>query len=370
MKVLVTGGAGFIGSYIVDELVRRGCQVRIFDSLDPQVHPTGEKPAYLNADAEFIQGDVRDKDALQKAMEGQEFVFHKAAAVGVGQSQYRIKHYVDVNTGGTANLLDLLVNTKHSVRKLIVASSQTSYGEGFCECPEHGRIKPEYRAEEQLKDNRWEHECPHCGAVMKPVPTPENAPLACKSIYALTKRDQEDMSFSIGGAYGIPVTAFRYFNVYGPRQSLSNPYTGVIAIFMSRLANGNQPVIYEDGNQSRDFISVHDIVQANMLAMENGASNGQVFNVGSEKSTTIREIALMLSDIYGVAIQPEITGQYRKNDTRHCTADTAKIRSVLGFLPRVSLRQGMEEVVEWSRGENAEDRFEQAARELSEKGLV
>lgn len=370
MKVLVTGGAGFIGSYIVDELIRRGHRVRIFDSLDPQVHPTHEKPDYLNPDAEFILGDIRDKDALQQAIEGQEIVFHKAAAVGVGQSQYRIKHYVDVNTGGTANLLDLLANTKHTIRKLIVASSQTSYGEGYCECPQHGRIKPEYRLEEQLKEGRWEHECPQCGSAMKPVPTPENTPLACKSIYALTKRDQEDMALSIGGVYGIPVTAFRYFNVYGPRQSLSNPYTGVIAIFMSRLANGNPPVIYEDGNQSRDFISVHDIVEANLLAMENGASNGQIFNVGSEKSTTIREIALMLADIYGVDIQPEITGQYRKNDTRHCTADTAKIRSVLGFQPRVSLRQGMEEVVAWSRGVKAEDHFEKAARELAEKGLV
>ncbi|MBN2327489.1 MAG: SDR family NAD(P)-dependent oxidoreductase [Candidatus Omnitrophica bacterium] len=370
MKALVTGGAGFIGSYIVDELVRRGHSVRIFDSLDPQVHANRDKPDYLNPEAEFIQGDVRDKDALQKALQDQEVVFHKAAAVGVGQSQYRIKHYVDVNTGGTANLLDLLANTNHSVQKLIVASSQTSYGEGYCECSDHGRIKPEYRSEEQLQNNRWEHECPHCGAVMKTVPTPEDAPLACKSIYALTKRDQEDMSLSIGGVYKIPVAAFRYFNVYGPRQSLSNPYTGVIAIFMSRLANGKQPVIYEDGRQSRDFISVHDIVQANMLAMEKEAANGLVFNVGSEKATSIREIALLLAEIYGVNIQPEITGQYRKNDTRHCTADISRIRAVLSFQPSVSLRQGLQEVVDWSRGVKAEDHFEKAARELSEKGLV
>jgi len=370
MKALVTGGAGFIGSSIVDELVRRGHDVRIFDSLDPQVHPRQEKPDYLNPNAEFIQGDVRDRDALEKAVENQEIVFHKAAAVGVGQSQYRIKHYVDVNTAGTANLLDILANSKHIVRKLIVASSQTSYGEGYCECPRHGRIKPEYRPEAQLKAGRWEHECPQCGSVMKPLPTPENSPLACKSIYALTKRDQEDMCLSIGGVYGIPVTAYRYFNVYGPRQSLSNPYTGVIAIFMSRLANGNKPVIYEDGRQSRDFISVHDIVQANMLALENDASNGKVFNVGTERATTIEEIALLLADIYGVSITPEITGQYRKNDTRHCTADTSRIRTALGFKPSVSLRQGLEEVVEWSRSVQAEDHFEKAARELSEKGLV
>ena len=280
MKVLVTGGAGFIGSFIVDELLRRGHQVRIFDNLDPQVHPNSTKPAYLNPEAEFIQGDVRNIDALRNAMQGQEVIFHEAAAVGMGQSQYQIKHYVDVNTGGTANLLDLLVNTNHSVQKVIVAASQSSYGEGMCKSPALGGVKPDFRREEQLKNGRWEHECPKTGSVMKPVPTPETASLDCRAIYAITKRDQEDMLLSIGSTYRIPCVALRYFNVYGPRQSLSNPYTGVLAIFMSRLANGKPPVIYEDGMQSRDFISVHDIVQANLLAMEKEA-NYEVFNVGS-----------------------------------------------------------------------------------------
>ncbi len=370
MKVLVTGGAGFIGSYIVDEMVRLGHRVRIFDALDPQVHPQGNKPAYLNPEAEFIQGDVRDIGALQNALQGQEIVFHKAAAVGVGQSQYRVKHYVDVNTGGTANLLDLLVNTKHSVRKLIIASSQTCYGEGNCECPAHGLIKPGYRSEEQLRSGRWEHECPHCGAVMKPVPTVESTPLTCRVIYALTKRDQEEMALGIGSTYGIPTVALRYFNVYGPRQSQSNPYTGVIAIFMARLANGREPVIYEDGLQTRDFISVHDIVQANRLAMEQDAANDQVFNVGTGTAVAIKTIAETLADIYGVAAAPGITRQFRKNDTRHCTADITKIRETLGFQPRVSLREGLAEVVAWSRTIQPEDRFEQAALELAKHGLT
>ncbi len=370
MKILVTGGAGFIGSYIVDEMLRRGHTVRIFDVLDPQVHPGGEKPAYLNPEAEFIQGDVRDIEALRKAIQGQEIIFHKAAAVGVGQSQYRIKHYVDVNTGGTANLLDLLVNTTHSVRKLIIASSQTCYGEGNCECPTHGLVKPEYRREEQLRAERWEHECPQCGAVMKPVPTVETTPLTCRVIYALTKRDQEEMALGIGATYGIPTVALRYFNVYGPRQSQTNPYTGVIAIFMARLAHGRPPVLYEDGWQTRDFISVHDIVRANCLAMEQDAADYQVFNVGTGTATSIRQIAEMLAEIYGVGIAPHITRQFRKNDTRHCTADITKIRETLGFQPRVALREGLAEVVEWSRTIQPEDRFEQAAFELAKHGLT
>ncbi len=369
MKVLVTGGAGFIGSYIVDELIRRGHTVRIFDSLDPQVHPQGKPPEYLNPQAEFIQGDIRAIEALKQAIEGQEIIFHEAAAVGMGQSMYKIKHYVDVNVSGTANLLDLLVNTKHSVQKLIVAASQSSYGEGCCECPERGVIKADFRPEEQLKQKQWEYLSP-TGKVMKPVATPETASLDCQAIYALNKRDQEDMVLSIGKTYGIPAVALRYFNVYGPRQSLSNPYTGVLAIFMSRLANGKPPVIYEEGLQTRDFISVHDIVQANLLAMEMEEANGEVFNVGTGIPTSIKEVAHLLAEVYNTSIQPEITGQYRKGDTRHCYADINKIQNKLGFKPKVDLRSGLEELVEWSRTTEAVDLFEQASQELSERGLA
>ncbi len=370
MKILVTGGAGFIGSHLVDELIQRGHSVRIFDSLDPQVHPNGEKPEYLNPEAEFIQGDVRDIDALGKALNGQEVVFHEAAAVGMGQSQYMIKHYVDVNTGGTANLLDLLVNTKHSVQKVVVAASQSSYGEGCCACPEHGAVKPDFRGEEQLADHRWEHECPQCGAVMKPVPTPETTPMDCRAIYAIGKRDQEDMVLSIGQTYDIPSVALRYFNVYGPRQSLSNPYTGVLAIFMSRVANGNPPVVYEDGLQTRDFISVKDIVQANILTMEKDEANYKVFNVGTGLATSIDEVARALAKVYDSPLEPEITLKYRKGDTRHCYADLTKIKAALGYEPSVSLLDGMKDLVEWSHTTTAEDKFDEAAKELAKRGLA
>ncbi len=370
MKILVTGGAGFIGSFIVDELVRRGHSVRILDNLDPQVHPNEAKPDYLNPEAEFIQGDVRDSEMLNKALDGCEIVFHEAAAVGMGQSQYLIRHYVDVNTCGTANLLDLLVNTKHSVQKLIVAASQSSYGEGCCECPEHCRIKPDFRSEEQLQQKRWEHECPQCGAVMKPVATPESTPMDCRAIYAMTKRDQEEMVLNIGRTYNLPTVALRYFNVYGPRQSLSNPYTGVLAIFMSRLANGNSPVIYEDGLQTRDFISVHDIVQANLLAMESEKANYEVFNVGDGKPTTVKDVALLLAKVLNSSIEPTLTEQYRKGDTRHSYADISKIHSRLGFQPKVTLEEGMKELVQWSQTVEAEDKFEQAAKELASRGLA
>ncbi|MEW6238227.1 MAG: NAD-dependent epimerase/dehydratase family protein [Candidatus Omnitrophota bacterium] len=369
MKVLVTGGAGFIGSYIADELIRRGHTVRIFDSLDPQVHPNGERPVYLNPKAEFVYGDVRDIGAFRQALADQEIVFHEAAAVGMGQSMYKVKHYVDVNVGGTANLLDLLANEKHSVKKVIVAASQSSYGEGCCLCPRRGVIKADFRSEEQLKAGRWEYLSPE-GEVMEPSATPESAPRDCQAIYALNKRDQEDMLLSIGQTYGIPAVALRYYNVYGPRQSLSNPYTGVLAIFMSRLANGKPPVIYEDGLQSRDFISVHDVVQGNMLAMENDKANGQAFNLGTGIPTSIKDIALMLAKTYGVSIEPEITGKYRKGDTRHCFADITKIKTMLGFEPKVSLQEGMRELVEWSRSTDARDLFDQAAKELAEKGLA
>jgi len=370
MKILVTGGAGFIGSFLVDELVRRGRQVRIFDNLDSQVHPGGEPPAYLNPEAEFIRGDVRDSDALRKALEQQEIVFHEAAAVGMGQSQYRVRHYVDVNACGTATLLDLLVNHKHSVRKLVVAGSNTSYGEGWCACPRHGAIKPDYRSDEQLAAGRWEHECPQCGSAMQPILTPENSPMDCRAIYAITKRIQEEMVINIGRTYGFAAVALRYFNVYGPRQSLSNPYTGVFAIFMSRLANGHPPILYEDGRQTRDFVSVHDIVQANLLAMENERADYQVFNVGTGIAVPIHQIARLLAQSYNPAIEPSITGRYRKGDTRHCTADIEKIRSVLGYTPSVTLENGVKELVEWSRTVPAEDRFDIAERELAERGLA
>ena len=370
-KILVTGGAGFIGSFIVDKLIEDGeSEVFIFDNLDPQVHTNGEKPDYLNKDALFIEGDVRDKDALAKAVEGIEQVYHMAAAVGVGQSMYQITKYVQVNTTGTANLLDVIINGGNKVEKLLVAASMSSYGEGRYNCPEHGIVNPPLRPESQMAAGDWELHCPHCDEIMEPLPTDENKPQICNSIYALTKKDQEEMALMWGQAYRIPAVALRFFNVYGPRQSLSNPYTGVCAIFMSRIKNDKPPVIYEDGRQTRDFIAVEDIARASITAMNDPRTNYGVFNVGGGNPTTIENIALTLAEIYGKDIKPQITSAFRKGDVRHCIASISKIRNAIGFQPQISFSEGMKALAAWTETAAAEDKFDSAANELEDRGLI
>jgi dTDP-L-rhamnose 4-epimerase len=368
MKILVTGGAGFIGSHIVDELIKDGHYVRIFDNLEPQVHT--QVPAYLNKDAEFVRGDVRDAPSLEAAIKDIEVIFHEAAMVGVGQSQYQIVKYVDVNTHGTAKLLELLANREHDVQKLIVASSMSIYGEGAHLCDDCGIIYPSLRSERQLRMQDWVVKCPNCGKDAKMAPTKEIKPLQPTSIYAISKKDQEEMSLAIGRSYGIPTVALRYFNAFGPRQSLSNPYTGVCAIFSARIKNDNAPLIFEDGLQSRDFISVHDIARANILAMESSNADYEVFNVGTGKPTSILDIAQALAKLYHKDIRPEITGKYRAGDIRHCFADISKIKDKLGFQPKVSFKDGIEELVAWGAKEDAIDGFEDAYMELLKRGLV
>ncbi len=370
MNILVTGGAGFIGSFIVDELIRRGHDVTIFDNLDMQIHPDGHPPDYLNTHARFVQGDVRDYDAFHQVVREAEVIFHEAATVGVGQSQYEIKKYVDVNVGGTANLLDILVNHTHQVRKVMVAASMSSYGEGLYACDEHGPVRSGLRTEEQMAARDWEQHCPVCQVEIKPVPTPETAYQYTSSIYAQTKKDQEDMVLNIGRTYNLPVVALRYFNAYGPRQSLSNPYTGVMAIFISRLKNDQPPVIYEDGLQTRDFVSVHDIVQANILAMERDDANYEVFNVGGGNPMTIRDISLHTARLLRKHIEPQITMKFRKGDIRHCISDISRIQQKLDYEPQIAFDDGLKEVIEWSDGAHAKDLFEDATRELRDKGLV
>lgn len=370
MDILVTGGAGFIGSHLVDALVKEGHSVTILDSLDPQVHTNGKPPAYLNEQARFVRGDVKDYDLLRELVTDTEVVFHEASAVGVGQSQYQVAHYVEANSTGTANLLDILVNHSHRVKKLVVAASMSSYGEGLCHCESCGSVRPSLRTEQDVSSGFWELRCPGCREPVAPVQTPEDVPLHCTSIYAITKKDQEEMSLLIGNAYGIPVVALRYFNVYGPRQSLSNPYTGVAAIFMSRIKNDRSPVVYEDGLQSRDFISVHDIVEANLRAMTRSDADGQVVNVGTGRAITVRSIAEILARAYDKPIEPEITLKFRKGDVRHCFADNTRLKELLGFEPRVSFEQGMEELIAWSRTVEAEDHFDKARAELEAKGLA
>jgi len=371
MKILVTGGAGFIGSFIVDMLIERGHEVLVFDNLDPQVHQSRNKlPEHFNPKAKFIFGDVREKDKLYDAVKEAEIIFHKAAAVGVGQSMYQVEHYVDVNTKGTAALLDILANNKHNVRKLIVAASMSSYGEGAYLCGKCGKFYPKLRTEEQMNKKKFEIFCDKCGQETTPIPTDEEKTRDCNSIYAITKKDQEDMCLNICCAYKIPVVALRYFNVYGPRQSVSNPYTGVMAIFASRLLNDNQPIVYEDGLQTRDFINVRDIAAANILAMENDKADYGYFNVGSGKPVSVKKIALSLAEILGKKVEPVLVNKYRKGDVRHCFADINKIQSLLGFKPEVSFEKGMDELCCWLKKQKAVDKVEAAQEELKNKGLI
>jgi len=368
-RILVTGGAGFVGSHTVDALVRAGHKVRVFDNLDPQVHPHG-LPAYLHPEVEMVRGDMRDAGAVRHALRGAEVVYHLAAAVGVGQSMYEIAHYMEVNTQGTANLLQTLLDGKLQFEKLIVASSMSIYGEGQYRCPEHGEMAPPPRASAQLQARRWELRCLACGAQMEPVATPESKPLQCTSIYALSKKDQEEMTLLFGGTYNVPVVALRYFNIYGTRQALSNPYTGAAAIFASRLLNGNSPMIFEDGRQQRDFVSVHDVVQANLLAMERNEANGLALNIGSGAAVTIEDVARALAETMDTRIPAEITGKYRSGDIRHCFADISAARRLLGYAPKFGFGQGVCELVAWLREQTAVDKVQQAAQELDRYGLT
>lgn len=369
-KVLVTGGAGFIGSHLVDRLIQDGHDVVVLDNLEPQVHGTSDSlPDYFNHDARFIKGDMRSFADVQKALAGVEVVFHEAAMVGVGQSMYQIRKYVEVNTMGTANLLEALLEKKDQIKKLIVASSMSIYGEGSYVCEVCGPVNPSLRAKEQMAKNDWEMRCPLCGAQVNSQPTPEKKPLESTSIYAITKKDQEELCLNFGKAYEIPTVALRYFNVYGPRQSLSNPYTGICAIFSSRIKNDNPPIIYEDGLQSRDFVSVHDIVQANMLAMNTDTLDYRSCNVGTGTATTVLGVANVLSELYGKTLTPRVENAFRSGDIRHCYADIARIKEC-GYEPQVSFEDGMRELVEWGKTVEATDSVEKAQAELREKGLV
>ena len=368
MNILITGGAGFIGSHVADELLHAGHRVRALDNLSPQVHgPDATRPRYLHRDVEFLRGDVRDADAVRRALDGIDAVYHFASAVGVGQSMYEIGHYTSVNNGGTAVLLEALI--EHPVNRLIVASSMSLYGEGLYRSPDGELREGRERPLEQLRAGDWEVRGVD-GTVLEPVPTPESKTPSLSSVYALSKFDQERMCLMIGRAYGIPTVALRFFNVFGTRQALSNPYTGVLAIFASRLLNGNAPLIFEDGLQRRDFVSVYDIAQACRLALDVPGAAGRALNIGSGTPYTIRDVAAMLSGILGKAIESEICGKYRVGDIRHCFADITEARAVLGYEPRVTLEDGLVELAEWLQDQAAVDRVDDASRELAARGLT
>ena len=368
-RVLVTGGAGFVGSHTVDALLREGHSVRVFDNLDPQVHGDGVPP-YLAKEVEFQRGDMRNIEAVIRAVRGVDVVYHFAAAVGVGQSMYEIARYMEVNTQGTANLLQAVLDCKLEYEKLIVASSMSIYGEGQYECPEHRKVAPPPRPMQQLREKHWEVRCPECARALSPLPTSEEKPLQYTSYYALSKKDQEEMVLLFGRTYDMPVVALRYFNIYGTRQALSNPYTGVAAIFGSRLLNDRAPMIFEDGSQMRDFVSVHDVVQANLLALKSEEANGEALNIGSGKPITIREVASSLSEALGKDVPIEITGKYRVGDIRHCYADISRAREVLGYAPKFGFRDGVGELVSWLRSQTATDRVGEASRQLASYGLT
>jgi dTDP-L-rhamnose 4-epimerase len=368
MQILITGGAGFIGSHLADELLSRGHRVRALDVLVPQVHgPDGVRPAYLNQDVELIHGDVRDEAAVARALVGVDAVYHLASAVGVGQSMYEIEHYTSTNNMGTAVLLQAL--TRSPVQRLVVASSMSLYGEGLYRTASGTLVADVERSEAQLRRGEWEPLDAE-GRPLEPVPTPESKPPVLSSVYALSKFDQERLCLMVGRAYAIPTVALRFFNVFGTRQALSNPYTGVLAIFAARLMNNNRPMIFEDGGQLRDFVSVYDVVQACRLALDAQDANGRAFNVGSGQAFAVREVAELMSGVLGKSIQPEIARKYRVGDIRHCVADITQARERLGYRPSVTLEDGLVELSEWLRDQAAEDRVSQASRELASRGLT
>jgi dTDP-L-rhamnose 4-epimerase len=370
--VLVTGGAGYIGSHLVDALVARGYRVTVLDSLEPQVHRSGAWPSYANGKATYVQGDVRDRAVFEPLVLAADAVVHFGAAVSVGQSMYQVDRYVDVNTRGTALLLDILVNAKHRVQKVLVASSIGVYGEGAYHCATHGAVAPRIRGESQLAMRDWEQRCPECRRHVRSVPTPEDKPLYRDNIYSMTKYHQEEMVLLIGRTYGIPAVAPRFFNVYGPRQSLSNPYAGVAAIWLSRLMNDKPPVVFEDGGQLRDFVSIHDVVACLVLMLEKSGTDYLPVNVGSGQTVTILEIARLLAKLLGKSIEPEVTQTGRKFDIRHNTADITLAAEKLGYEPKVTLEQGFAELIEWARTspDGAVDFFDRALDELKAKGLL
>jgi dTDP-L-rhamnose 4-epimerase len=374
-RVLVTGGAGFIGAHVVGLLHESKYELTVLDNLDPQVHGSRKKAlATEGPTVSYIIDDIRNKEKLATLLKEADAVIHLAATVGVGQSMYEIERYIDSNTRGTATLMDLLVNLDHNVEKLVIASSMSVYGEGkyYCEKCESPRT-PDLRTFGHETSINWEHKCKTCGASLRPVPTDEDTPLRPTSIYAMSKRHQEEMSLLVGKTYGIPTVALRFFNACGPGQSLSNPYTGAAAIFMSRIMNGQPPYIFEDGEQLRDFVHVKDIARACHLALESNEANYLPVNVGTGKPTSILRIAETLIDLHGVALKPRVTNEFRKGDIRHCYADTNRAKKLLKFEANFTFRDALSDLVQWTKtegGKNAVDMFDRALNELRKRNLA
>ena len=370
MHILITGGAGFIGSHVADLLVEAGYKVRVLDALVEQVHGKArQRPGYLHPAVDLVIGEIENPVVLHAAMEGVQAVIHLAAAVGVGQSMYQIVDYCRTNVMGTAVLLEELIRRKSEIKSLVVASSMSAYGEGSYRTPCGEIIYPDVRPDAQLASGDWELRDKN-GDPLEPVATNETKPLCPRSVYAINKRDQEEMCLSVAGAYGIPATALRFFNAYGSRQALSNPYTGVAAIFCARLLNDQPPLVFEDGQQQRDFVHVRDLARAVVAAMEKPVT-GEVVNIGSGEPITVRQIACLLAESMGKAIEPLTLGKYRKGDIRHCFADVSKAARVLEWKPRSMFREGVSELIDWVKLQRAgKDKVDNAWNELRSRGLV
>jgi dTDP-L-rhamnose 4-epimerase len=368
--ILVTGGAGFVGTHLCRELVRRRFRVRVLDNLDPQVHGKhARRPRALPQAVEWLRGDVTRPADVERAIAGVDAIYHLAAAVGVGQSMYQIRHYVNVNSMGGATVLEAVIRHRRHIRKVIVASSMSIYGEGLHICPACGPTSPA-RTLPARKRTAWSLRCAACGATLEPRPTPESKPLNPTSIYAVTKRDHEENFLAVGSAYQIPTVALRFFNIYGPLQSLSNPYTGVAAIFSSRLINHNPPLIFEDGDQSRDLVHVSDVVQACLLSLTNSKADYQVFNVGTGRPTSVLRLAQLLAAKLKSNLEPRVLRKGRAGDIRHCYADISRIQSHLGYMPAVSLEAGIDDLISWVKRQGGDDSVRGALTQLSSRGLV
>ena len=365
-RALVTGGAGLIGSHLTDLLAAEGWAVRVLDNLEPQTHGRG-RPAWLRADAELLAGDIRDPGILAAALEGVDTVFHLAA---YGGYMPEIAKFVEVNSLGTARLLETIRDGRRPPRKVIVASSQAVYEEGAVECPVHGLLFPPRRETAALAAGRFGVPCPACGGETLPRPTPERAPTAGETVYALTKVDQERLTLAWSRQTGVPAVALRFACTYGPRQSLHNPYTGVIAVFCTRLLNGLAPVLYEDGEQTRDLCYVGDVAHACLLAAESDALDGLAANVGTGRATSVRRLAEILTDRLGVRVAPEIPGAFRPGEMRALTPDIRLARAA-GFEPSVSLEDGLGRYVDWLRSQGpVTERFASSVERLREVGIV
>ena len=370
-KVLITGGAGFIGSNLSLKLIEKGYEVTVLDNLSPQIH--GEySPLYesIKNKVNFIKGTVLSHDDWKKALDGVDVVVHLAAETGTGQSMYEIEKYTDVNIKGTSIFLDILANEKHSVKKMIVASSRSIYGEGKYDCPKCGIVYPNERKDEDMKNGDFSVKCPHCGANAKLMPTDEESKIHPSSIYGITKQVQEQMFLVMGKSLNIPAVAFRYQNVYGAGQSLSNPYTGILSIFSTRIKNGNDINIFEDGKESRDFVYVDDVVEATILGIEKDEANYEVFNVGLGEAIDVNTVASTLTRAYDSNSKITISGNYRLGDIRDNYADLKKIKSKLGFEPKISFEEGIRRFTAWVNAQEVvEDKYEKSIEEMKEKGL-